>query len=405
MSGSSESNEELVAGRVNRANEQTTIWAENRYTSVEVVFVPIGEYRIDYGGKNILRVEVAGDSENEEGEFRPPNPLDAIVGVGWSTGVGVIGVGGLANGFGVYGEGGGNGIGVLGDGGGSAEGVTGLGGPEEGTGVFGLGSGGERLGGPAERLPRRDGIAGGGIGVHGTGGNVFAETVPQGKLPGAGVLGRGGTIITQNSGGFLLGPGVIGIGGGGEEPVKPIGDAGSAGVFGQGAAARMERVDNGGMSTFVGPAEAGAGVIGRGGLTIPPEFPVGAGVIGLAGGRSKPPIAETGETGVYGLGRTGVHARGGGGPGLRARSDHDRGGVFESEDAAQIQLVPHRVWRGFETPERGIVPLPKSGQGGDLMTLIDADGSCTLWFCVRGSAAGPARWSEVLLGPAFDGQA
>lgn len=418
MSGSSESNEDLVAGRVNFANEQTTIWAENRYTSVDIFFVPVEDFRIDYGGRNILRVEVAGKSENEEGEYRPPEPLDAIVGVGWSgpgpntafkipgpTGVGVAGIGGLVNGVGVYGEGGGNGTGVLGDGGGGSPGVTGFGGPEQGTGVFGLGSGGERLAGPRERLPRPNGIAGGGIGVHGTGGNVVAESVPLGKLPGTGVLGRGGSIITQNGGGFLLGTGVIGIGGSGEEPVEPIGDAGSVGVFGQGAAARMERVVAGGTSTLVGPAEAGAGVIGRGGLTTPPEFPGGAGVIGLAGGQSKPPIAETGATGVYGLGRTGVNARGSGGPGLNAHSDHDRGGVFGSENAAQIQLVPHRVRRGFETPERGVVPLPKAGKGGDLMTLVDADGSCTLWFCVRGSGAGPARWAEVLLGPAFNGQA
>ena len=31
MSGSDESDDDLVAGRVNRANDQTTIWAENRY--------------------------------------------------------------------------------------------------------------------------------------------------------------------------------------------------------------------------------------------------------------------------------------------------------------------------------------------------------------------------------------
>ncbi len=151
MSGSSESNEDLVAGRVNRANDQTTIWAENRYTTVVVVFVEVGAFRVPYSGNAIFKVEAVKDSE-DEGEFRPPAPLNAIVGVGWSAehnglsgGIGVTGQGGPVGGLGVRGEGGENGTGVLGDAGGRAAAVVGLGGPNEGTGVFGLGSGGERL--------------------------------------------------------------------------------------------------------------------------------------------------------------------------------------------------------------------------------------------------------------------
>lgn len=423
MSGSSESNEDLVAGRVNRANDQTTIWAENRYSSVDVVFIEVGEFRIPFTSNVIFKVEAAKDSE-DSGEFRPPSPLDAIVGVGWSAehnglsgGIGVTGLGGAVGGLGVRGEGGENATGVLGDAGGRAAGVVGLGGPREGSGVFGLGSGGERFG----RRGR------GGTGVHGAGG--LADLSPAGGsgggapppevLPGTGVLGQGGTITDQNKERRLLGTGVIGVGGdaGNDDRPSPS-NAGSAGVFGQGAEARIDQVFEGGASTLVGPAEAGAGVIGRGGLPVPREFPVGAGVIGLAGGHDKPAIDETGGCGVYGLGTIGVRARGDGGPGVHARSDADRGGVFATERAAQVRLVPQRVRTRLPettavTPTgiapaalaSGVVSLPKAGEAGDLMTLSDDLGQCTLWFCVRdGSGGGPARWAQVLLGQAFDGQ-
>ncbi len=104
-----------------------------------------------------------------------------------------------------------------------------------------------------------------------------------------------------------------------------------------------------------------------------------------------------------------------GGPGLSAHSDNDRGGIFDSDRAAQIQLVPQKGGRLPEgsavTPtaispvalESGVVRLPKAGQGGDLMTLRDDSGNCTLWFCVQDAGGGPARWAQVLLGPPFDG--
>ncbi len=189
-------------------------------------------------------------------------------------------------------------------------------------------------------------------------------------------------------------------------------------MFGQGADAKVENIFEGGVATQVGPLEPGAGIIGRGGLPIPPEMPVAAGVIGLAGGETKPPLAQTGGTGVFGAGPTGVRGEGQGGPGITGFSDKDRGGIFESQRAAQARLVPRRVETRFPegspvTPaaiaapvlERGTVALPKNGAAGDLMALLDIGEDCTLWFCVRGaSATGPARWAQVLLGPAFDGQ-
>jgi hypothetical protein len=57
-------------------------------------------------------------------------------------------------------------------------------------------------------------------------------------------------------------------------------------------------------------------------------------------------------------------------------------------------------------PERSGARLPKSGRAGDLMSVIDEQGYCTLWFCVKGEIGGaPARWAQALLGPSFDGQA
>src|SRR5687767_10749079 len=103
MAGADESDEDLVSGRVNRANDQTTIWAENGVDS---------DSRPEFNGTTIFLVEVAKDSE-DEGEFRPSEPLNAIVGIGWSAdhagrngGIGVTGIGGAVGGLGVRGEGG-----------------------------------------------------------------------------------------------------------------------------------------------------------------------------------------------------------------------------------------------------------------------------------------------------------
>ena len=118
----------------------------------------------------------------------------------------------------------------------------------------------------------------------------------------------------------------------------------------------------------------------------------------------KPPLsfAEVGETGVYGSGHTGVKGFGFDG----------RGGVFVSQRDAQVQLIPSQGTRIVE--QAAFIPtvarlgpsLPRTGRGGDLMTIADDQKECTLWFCVRGgNTNGPAKWTQVLLGPAFDGRA
>ena len=84
MSGADESNEDLVSGRVNRSNDTTRIWAENQFTGIGIGPIGLGEFRTAFNGSVIFQVEVAGNFE-DEGEFRPEGPIDAIVGVGWSA--------------------------------------------------------------------------------------------------------------------------------------------------------------------------------------------------------------------------------------------------------------------------------------------------------------------------------
>jgi hypothetical protein len=138
--------------------------------------------------------------------------------------------------------------------------------------------------------------------------------------------------------------------------------------------------------------------------------------------------------GVYGAGTTGVH---GFGPDIEMQGDQGpvtvagvgvhgvavgkagRAGRFESARSAQIQLVPHKLDMPFPASERvnptqlpaaaneGMITgfLPRDGLGGDLVTLMDPLGQCSLWFCVSGDGTSQAKWAQVLLGDAFAGTA
>jgi len=186
----------------------------------------------------------------------------------------------------------------------------------------------------------------------------------------------------------------------------------------RGADADVKPIVDGTGTVYDGPAEPGAGVVGRGGVQTVPRPQIAAGVIGVAGGFAKPSIGETGSTGVAGHGVTGVGGVGEGGPGVRGSSDKDRGGIFASIAAPQLQLTPFRVKATLPKPSAvspTAIPLgflkenssllPKTGQAGDLMTLIDDTRMCTLWFCVKGwDKVNAALWTQVLLGPSFPGQ-
>src|SRR5258706_13980717 len=121
MSGADESDEDLVSGRVNGANDQATIGAENAYASTGIGPIETGSFRTDFSSQFIFVVEVAKDSD-DDGEFRPSTPIDAIVGIGFSAdfagesgGTGVTGLGGGGGGTGLFARGGQGGRGRLAD--------------------------------------------------------------------------------------------------------------------------------------------------------------------------------------------------------------------------------------------------------------------------------------------------
>ena len=406
--GSTETNDDMEAGRPNLAEDTTRIWAQRKPGSFFGQGLGLGHG----DGSSIFNVSVAEqtsnpdayvDSDGVRSSFTPEKSVDGIVGTGWS--------GGSASNF---------------DGTpGAGVGVTGNGGFNQGTGVFGRGAG-ERSG------P-------GGIGVHGVGGShgdPFPIPPSISERPaGIGVVAQGGRHHENaNIARRLHGAGLIAVAGGAERPLPPHTDTGGIGVWAKGSDAETTMVnpfdDSGpipGPQVPSGPLNPETGVFGLGGVPIPSRGPVAAGVIGLAGGTTPTPdINQTGDTGVYGRGPvgvrgqgpTGVVGEGERGPGLHGKGmDSDsRGGIFQSVHAAQVQLVPHPIGEPPDltsvTPtvvvgSKERVPfLPKNGRGGDLLTLRDNRLQCSLWFCVKGEVAGQAaQWAPVAVGPSFDGVA
>ena len=424
MAGSDESGEEMQSGRTNRAEDHTRIWAQQR----------LGE---QFNGDTIFVVEGAGDIEDEDFTL-PSGKIHGILGVGVGAGAGVIGhdasspdqdisqvrdVGVFGRGkTGVEGEGT-RGPGVEGVGSNHSTsllgaGVVGRGGrqPDEnnaertphGPGVIGIG------GGRAREVKTGNNIAAS-VGVFGQGAEAEARTVGGTihgpALPGAGVVGRGGVSIPNEG---PVAPGVIGWAGGadtapdlaieGDIGVQGIGGIGVEGIGMAGPGVRGFGSDGEGGAAgnrgILGPGVVGEGGTGRN-PADPKTFFHGAGVIGIAGGTPLPPLAETIETGVYGAGRDGVEGAG----------SEGRGGIFRSEHSAQIALIPAR--RPTKSKEQAaFIPtviadpglqgpaLPLEGRSGDLMSVIDDEGQCLLWFCVRDND-GSAHWAQVLLGPSF----
>ena len=351
---------------------------EGESTTVILGAVP-SERDVDFNGFVILRIAP------QPGDLQPNITLDGIHGVGNNGAIGDVAVPG-------------------------GTGVVGFGGPNQGTGIAGLGGGVD---------------GGGGIGVQGTGGSVRAiPSFDPNEPPGAGVVALGGRIEDDSNFPRLShGAGVIAVAGGSKMPIPLLADTGSVGVYAQGADATISTVNIDDVNTVVGPLAPGPGVLGRGGMPNPPEGPIAAGVIGLAGDMAIPLIAESGNAGVYGAGpmgvfghgAVGVHGQSESGPGVFGSADSGRGGMFASERSAQVQLVPQKIPATFPTPvtvtptaipaKNEVVHLPKNGQGGDLLALMDAKGLCTLWFCVMGDQGGPAQWAQVLTGTSFDGVA
>ena len=388
MAGSNKSGQDMESGRVNRADDPTRIWAQQRsgeqFTG-DTMFVveQARDFNRGFGGPSAKQHAIAGrralggagvigfDSkaaiqETADADISRVGEI-GVFGKGDRTGVAGVGL----RGPGVEGVGGrrGNGAGEAG--------VVGRGGRQrEGTQLTMHGPGVIGIGGGHSRLLERDQHFLGNIGVVGQGAGDGSETDTHGALevPGAGVVGRGGISPARGS----VSPGVVGIAGGAENLAPPQPHfgffTGSFGVIGQGA----------------------TGVHGIG--------LAGPGVSGVKDGLLPPP-AEGMETGVYGAGHNGIMGVGAQG----------RGGIFQSENSAQLQLVPLKV--SGSTTQAEFLPtsitdagrlMPKTGHRGDLMAVIDENGLCSLWFCVRerqDSIVPSARWAQVLLGPVVTGRA
>jgi len=208
-----------------------------------------------------------------------------------------------------------------------------------------------------------------------------------------------------------------------------LSNSSNVGVFGKGSTGVAAQGDFRYAPDQASVGGRGVGIIGRGDINL-----VSApGVVGFSGGVSDESIPANmgvlgkGATGVGGLGTRGPGVNGIGSPGApgvlgvgqdggRGLGVDERGGIFESQRSAQVQLVPAR---GRGVPEQeSFMPtivaepgrlgteLPETGRAGDLMSVIDERGACALWLCTQGEKGGaPTRWAQVLLGPAFDGQA
>jgi hypothetical protein len=90
------------------------------------------------------------------------------------------------------------------------------------------------------------------------------------------------------------------------------------------------------------------------------------------------------------------------GVGVNGTSFHGRGGVFSSDAQAQLRLLPSL---GRITNPQFPPNLPRDGEVGDLIAILDDFGQASLWFCVRVAPATPptAMWQLVELGRMVSG--
>lgn len=329
MSGSNDSGDDLEAGRVNRASSHTRIWMSNSKDGDS------------FEGHAILIVEPQLALRDERVPIDDPPDVIGVMGTGSKKAAGVVGTGGDVSGIGVIGQGGGT--------------------KAPGTGVLGLGT----------------------FGLHGVGTSTVFETA----LPGVGLVAQGGRRPPEDEHHLLHGAGVIAMAGGADQPIPGLDVTGSVGVYAQGGDAQTVTTRKGKETFITGQPRPGPGVVGIGGTTLTERALPASGVIGFAGGTGGAPDYWMSTCGVYGAGETGVAGWSSSGPGLRGFSEGDRGGRFESEKAAQVNLAPS----GSLKTAKGL----REGDAGDLLVTMDGN-IATLWFCKRSSGnQGDAEWVEV----------
>jgi hypothetical protein len=317
----------------------------------------------------------------------------------------------------------GDNVGVAGYGGGTnADGVQGNGDPNSsGTGVVGFG-GGVNTGADADGVKGYgrgtfSGVVGfadpnsSGTGVVGFGGGKNAST-----LAGPGVRGIGGGTLggsldpIPNPDGTPNAVGVFGLGGTGNLGKPSFGSDGVQGVgFGNGAGVAGYGVTFDGNIGTSAQKQAKVGVYGQGGTGVDPQTrkpkSIGAGVFGVGGPGVRgisPDVDGNGvegqapggnSAGVFGTSDDGVGIMGfasAAGNGVFGDSNAGRGGVFQSNAVAQLQLKPRQI----PTPQGAI-----AGQMGDLFvteTKITGPAFASLWFCTTSGDATTARWVKIV---------
>jgi hypothetical protein len=239
------------------------------------------------------------------------------------------------------------------------------------------------------------------IGVRGE--NVWDDSAGKGNGQGVGVLG---TVKLE-----------LGVGVRGENTASTTPNGGSAiAVVGESSVGTCVQGISNGL--------AGGAVIGVEGLANAGDF--GTGVHGQANGTSSVGVLAESDVGTAIKGSSpsgvgGVFDATGGGLQL-ADIPPGRAGVFGSDSAAQVRLVPHQPLKQPALNQtfavqalitKGLAAeFPANGQAGDLLCTTmrgepprDVEIG-TLWFCEKGGTdqANPAHWRQVLLGPVFSGQ-
>ncbi|MGH6804875.1 MAG: hypothetical protein ACREC3_16155 [Methyloceanibacter sp.] len=212
------------------------------------------------------------------------------------------------------------------------------------------------------------GVNGTECGVHGEGGLNPLGTRTHPAF--TGVHGRGDITGVAGEGGMIgaMFKGVV-VGCHSEGGLGVISKGSIVGTYAEGTFGVLSK------GTFVGiDAESNIfGITAKGGI--------GAGVTA---------ISET-AAGVNGISQSG--------PGVEGQSEQNRGGVFESGEIAQIQLIPSSK----------LLP-PATGKVGDLFINRDIrepnlPSGVNLYLCVRdGSKQAPALWAPVQLGTIVPGQ-
>jgi hypothetical protein len=334
--GAAENGDDLVVGRTNFSDQRTILVADEHP----------GGYENDF----VLHV---GSRNNSLQVLTPPGDgIDAIHGVG-TIASGVIPAGSGVVGIGLNGL-----VGYVHD-------PTGLAPP-----AFPA-----RRNKSLERAAIPAGVVGVGDGADGTSNGVFGQGL-NGVVGYQGTTPRDFALERATDPAGAVPAGVLGVGIG-------VGGGVSNGVFGKG----MNGVVGYGRATArdIGlEMQIRAGVFGRSDIGVFGDGLAGAGVRG----RGKPGVhGEGSDTGP------GVSAECTKGPGVRAFSEQDRAGIFETKGKiAQVWLIPlaHNI------PDPGQLPLSTAGE---LLVLNDEleDGTVvtTLWFCTIGGGPGQSNWVKL----------